>query len=355
MLLRQLTIRDFRNLVSLDLEIPKSGVVIIGENGQGKTNLLEAIYYLVLFRSMRGARDRELVRFGQPGFFVAGDADSRVQTGYQLSGRKKKVTVDGTEVVRLGDAVGRFVAIPFSPDDREMISGGPALRRRFLDVLLSLCEAGYLTQLTTFRAALKQRNAALRNGGQGEATAFDGVFSSAAEFVLGARRRWVERWRKRYSELCSSLGEVGDSDIEYKPRSDSAATAAEIREELDRTKERDIASGSTTTGPHRHDLRLLLAGKSIRRFGSSGQQRTAATALRLLEAAVIRESTGTTPVGLYDDVFAELDEGRQRRLLDVIGDVLPGQAILAAPRDAEIPGELFERPRWCMTGGRIET
>ncbi len=355
MTLRQLTVRDFRNLVSLDLEIPDTGVVIIGDNGQGKTNLLEAIYYLVLFRSLRGARDRELVRFGQAGFFVAGDTGTRVQTGYQLSGRRKKVTVDGAEVSKLADAVGKFVAIPFSPDDREIISGGPGLRRRYMDVLLSLGESGYLAQLTALRAALKQRNAALRRGRPGEAVAFDGAFAAAAEFVITARRRWVAAWRERYRELCQRLGEQAEPDVEYRPRGESALTAAEIADELERSLDRDAATGTTTWGPHRHDLRVLLGGKEARHFGSAGQQRTAAIALRLLEAEALRQKNGATPVGLYDDVFAELDDGRQQRLLEVIGEVLPGQAILAAPRDAEVPQELFNRPRWVMKGGRIES
>src|SRR6185436_17269004 len=115
----KLSIRNFRNLASLDLDLPPKGVVVIGDNGQGKTNLLEAIYYLVLFRSLRGAKDRELVRFGEGGFFVAAEVESgRVSAGYETAGRKKKVSVDSVPVTRLSDAVGRIVAVPFAPSDR---------------------------------------------------------------------------------------------------------------------------------------------------------------------------------------------------------------------------------------------
>jgi hypothetical protein len=140
--LTQLTVRNFRNLASLDVELPPEGAVIIGGNGEGKTNLLEAMYYLVLFKSFRGARDRELVRFGEAGFFVAGVAGQRMTAGYEVAGRRKKVTVSGQEVSRLADAVGTATGVVFSPHDREIIDAGPSARRRYLDILLSLSVAG---------------------------------------------------------------------------------------------------------------------------------------------------------------------------------------------------------------------
>jgi DNA replication and repair protein RecF len=146
-ILTQLTIRDFRNLLALDVELPPDGAVIVGENGHGKTNFLEAIYYLVLFRSLRGAKDRELVRFDEAGFFVAGTAERRVTVGYEVSGRKKKVTLDRVELKKLSDGIGTITAVAFSPADRTIVSGGPAGRRRYLDVLLSLSEPGYLSAL----------------------------------------------------------------------------------------------------------------------------------------------------------------------------------------------------------------
>ncbi len=162
--LTSLTIRNFRNLASIDVELPPGGVVVIGDNGHGKTNLLEAIYYLVLFRSLRGAMDRELVRFGEAGFFIAGDASPRLTVGYEAAGKRKKVTADGQEIRKLSDAVGLVAAVALSPADRAMVDGGPAGRRRYLNVLLSLSDPSYLSALTDLRAAMKQRNAALKRG-----------------------------------------------------------------------------------------------------------------------------------------------------------------------------------------------
>lgn len=353
--LSELTIRNFRNLASLDAALPSDGVVILGDNGQGKTNLLEAVYYLVLFRSLRGAKDRELVRFGQEGFFVAGTGGRRVTAGYQVAGRRKKVTVDGAEAKKLSEAVGVVAAVAFAPADRDIVAGGPARRRRYLDVLLSLGEAGYLNELTAMRNALRQRNAALRRGRAEEAVPFDSPFARAAAAVAETRRRWVWERRDRYVELCRALGETGNADIGYHERHrEEGVDAFHLERALGATLDRDLRRGMTTVGPHRDDLTLTLNERDLRTYGSGGQQRTAATALRLLEAETLRETTGSAPIALYDDVFAELDAVRQARLLDLIRETLAGQAIIAAPRESEVPPELLDRPRWRMERGRLE-
>ncbi|MFQ5702662.1 MAG: DNA replication/repair protein RecF [Gemmatimonadales bacterium] len=351
----QLTVRSFRNLASLDVEIPETGVVVIGENGQGKTNFLEAIYYLVLFRSMRGARDRELVRFGESGFFVAGTAGQRVTAGYEVAGRRKKVTADGKEIRKLAQAVGLITAVQSSPADRSIVNGGPAGRRRYLDVLLSLCSSSYLKHLTAMRAAMKQRNAALKRGRPEEARAFDRAFAGAAALVAEARHEWAEECGQMYVELLAGLGESGNSALEYHSRHWTPEGGQQEVERclLDRF-ERDVRMGMTTVGPHRDDLVLTLDGRELRRYGSAGQQRTAAIALRLLEARALGAANDAPPIALLDDVFAELDQNRQTRLLSLIDRTLPGQVIITAPRDSEVPDTLFDRPRWSMNGGRID-
>lgn len=352
--LNRLTIRNFRNLAALDLDLPPRGVVIVGDNGHGKTNLLEAVYYLVLFRSFRGAKDRELVRFGEAGFFLAGEGPDRVTAGFDAQRRRKKVTVGGREAGRLGDAVGRITAVVISPEDREIVAAGPAGRRRYLDVLLALSDPGYLRALSALRVALKQRNAALRRG-QGEtAWAFDGPLVTASRAVAGRRRQWIAAQRERFAELCRGLGERAAADMTYHPHAGHDAGDDDFGRTLAAKRERDLRRGTTTVGPHRDDVKLTLGGRDLRHFGSAGQQRTAAVALRLLEAESLRLAADTSPVALFDDAFAELDSGRQARLLALIRETLPGQAIVTAPRDAEVPVELLDRPRWRMAGGAIE-
>ena len=356
MQLTSLVTRNFRNLAALDLEIPPEGVVILGENGHGKTNVLEALYYLVLFRSVRGAKDRDLVRFGTDGFFVSGTTDHHVTAGYEVQGRRKKVTVDGVESRKLADAVGRISAVMFSPADRDLVSGGPSVRRRFMDILLSLSSPGYLRALGQLRNALKQRNTALRRGNGVEASAFDAPLAEASGLVASARRRWGECWHERFTELNHQLGEPLNATMEYRAYHHREHDQAEVFcRELAVALDRDLQRGMTTVGPHRDDLNLTLANHELRRFGSAGQQRTAAVALRIVEAASLAEATRTAPIALYDDVFAELDAQRQANLLSLIQGVLPGQAILTAPRVSEIPEALLDRPRWAISKGQLAT
>jgi DNA replication and repair protein RecF len=352
--LNVLTVRNFRNIAALDLTLPEAGAVIIGENGHGKTNFLEAIYYMVLFRSLRNAKDRELVRFGEAGFFVAGEAAHRITAGYEVAGTRKKVTVDGRKIDRLGDAVGTFLAVAFAPSDRAMVSGGPSGRRRYLDVVLSLCQQGYLRELVATRAALKQRNAALRRGHHAAARAFDGPLAESALRIGRARREWVEEWHGRFEAICRHLGESLPVVMRYQSRGwDVEGTVDGVLQAFDDASARDMRRGVTTVGPHRDDLRLLLGDRNLRTYGSAGQQRTAAIGLRILEAETLASARSGPPVALYDDVFAELDQNRQARLLEMIAQSLGGQAIVAAPRDSEVPPGMLDRPRWTMAGGRL--
>ena len=166
-LLRSLSLRDFRNLERVQLDVPSEGLAIVGDNGQGKTNLLEAIYYLQLLRSARGARDQDVVRFGAAGFHIAAEASvgraRSLSAAFQRAGKRKRVTVDGIEPPRLSDALGSLPAVMFSPRDVELVAGSPSERRRFLDVALALTSRRYLSALQHYRAALVRRNAALRD------------------------------------------------------------------------------------------------------------------------------------------------------------------------------------------------
>jgi DNA replication and repair protein RecF len=166
----------------------------------------------------------------------------------------------------------------------------------------------------------------------------------------------VAEQQARFAELVQVLGEASPAGMGYEQASglgDGALDADLWRRELERTLERDARRGMTTEGPHRDELRLTLAGREIRTYGSAGQQRTAAIALRVLEAECLARARGQAPIALFDDIFAELDASRQRRLLALIQSVLPGQAIVAAPREEEVPAALFDRPRWQIAGGRI--
>jgi DNA replication and repair protein RecF len=250
--------------------------------------------------------------------------------------------------------VGHLLAVPFSPADNAIVASGPGARRRYLDVLLSVSERGYLSHLSQLRLALKQRNAALRRSRPDESRAFDQPLAAAAAAIGQARRCWAERWSHRFTELCAALGESAAVRMRHQSQAAPDDGSDGWTRMLAASLDRDLRRGATTVGPHRDEIRLTLGERDLRTYGSAGQQRTGAIALRLVEAETLREAHGTAPLALYDDVFAELDGERQERLLRLIRDMLPGQAIVVAPREAEVPTGLLDRPRWRIEGGMLE-
>jgi DNA replication and repair protein RecF len=341
--LDSLVARGFRNLADIEWEVPPAGVALLGANGQGKTNLLEAIYYPVLFRSVRGAGDTELVRFGGPGFHVeaactdGGDRHT-VSATYTWGGRRKRIAVDGAEPERLADAAGIWLAVAFLPADVSLAGGPAADRRLYLDRMLSLASRRYLTALSRYRAALAQRNSALRQGRPEVAAAFDAPLSEAGAVVVAGRLAWIAGAEPSFAEAFEELGDSDGAGLRYLGRTDLADPRA-WGPALAAARTRDSARGTTTVGPHRDDVALLLGDRPIRSFGSTGQQRSAAIALKLIELATLRNARGAEPALLLDDVFAELDRERQRRLAVRLfgGD---RQVFVTAPRHDELPPDL---------------
>ena len=362
--LERLAVRDFRNLSHVELEPPADGFVVIGENGQGKTNLLESIYYLQILRSARGARDQDLVRFGAEGFHIAATIETNgrheVGVGFERAGKRKRVRIDGSIPERMSQALGALPTVMFSPSDVDLIIGPPASRRRLLDIVLALTTRGYLEALQRYRAALARRNAALREAARSgrQSTASVAVWEPAlAEHgatIWRERRAWVAQVEDTMEQLCHDIGEAGRVRIGYAstiPVTDDAV--AQLATSLEAKRPPDLARGLTHVGPHRDDLTITLDGRDLRTFGSAGQQRTAAIALRMLEAATFRHRTDRAPVFLLDDPFAELDVRRSSRILSLLERAGLGQTILAVPRETDIPTELTRLERMRVVGGEV--
>ena len=366
--LRSLALRDFRNLARLEVTLPDDGVAIVGENGQGKTNLLEAVYYLHLLRSARGARDVDVVRFGAPGFHIAARAEGGVQhelsAGFERAGRRKRVKLDGAEPARLSDALGALPCVLFSPADVELVAGAPSARRRYLDILLALSSRPYLAALQRYRHALAQRNAALRSaardGAHGEqrVAVWEAPLAEHGAVLWRERVRWTESAAPRFADICAAIGEASPVGLRYATSLEPAsAELADVRAALTRAMEEkrslDLRRGLTHAGPHRDDLALTLDGRELRAFGSAGQQRSAAIALRLLEAGTLNERLGARPLLLLDDPFAELDTRRSARILELLAAGGMGQTLLTVPRESDIPPSLMQLARWRIRGGVI--
>lgn len=375
--LRALRVRDFRNLARLDVELPPEGIAVVGENGQGKSNLLEAIYYLNLLRSARGARDADVVRFGAPAFHVSADVDAggadAVAVGYQRQGKRKKIVLDGVEPDRLSEALGAVPSVMFSPGDVELVAGAPSARRRYLDVMLALSSRVYLAALQRYRGALAHRNAALRElqrpgadrrGADARVAVWEPPLAEHGAVLWAERAAWVTTVAERFAALVGAVGEPAPVRLRYVPAvvAEAGSTVAELRDRLSAAlahrRAHDLRRGLTQAGPHRDDLAVTLAGpegthRELRAFGSAGQQRTAAIVLRMLEAETLRDRRGREPLFLLDDPFAELDVRRSARIMQLLADDGMGQAVLVVPRESDIPVGLGRLERWRIEAGEM--
>ena len=367
-----LKLRLFRNLGNQELSFPPEGVAIVGPNAQGKSNLLEAIYYLETFRSFRGARAEQLIAFGEDVFRVSGRVEpsegaeipvTEVAAAYERAGGRRKVTVDGAEPARIGDAVGRLGAVIFSPADVAIVSEGPSRRRRFLDIVLSLNESGYLAALQQFKHVLAQRNAALRaEQPPSVVRAWDEPLARSAALVMLARFLWVEEWRETFRGYYEAVSGGPSASMDYQPNVAVQIWDEDgVRDAYDRALEagwsRDLRFRNTGAGPHRDELLLCLTegprSSEVREFGSGGQRRTAALALRLVEGDAIRRTRQTDPILLLDDAFAELDEERLERVLQLMEGGRFGQVIMAAPKESDVRLQEGALPRWGIREGQI--
>lgn len=370
--IESLRLRNYRNFEELELTFPPAGVAVVGDNGAGKTNLLEAIYYLEIFRSFRGGADDQLVRFGADVFHVRGQFNAngeslRIEAGFETRGRKKRVAINSAEPDRVGDAIGRIGAVVFSPSDVAIIAGGPGERRRFLDIVLSVNQPGYLQTLQRYRHLLKQRNAALKHGRYDPAAlaAWDEGMVAAGTRIMVERAQWVAAMAASYCAKYTAISGGTPGSIRYvagvrgafDPLDEGGARDA-YHAELLKNVMRDRERGMTHSGPHRDQLEIGFGRDSevdLREFGSGGQVRTAAITLRLIEAETIHAARGRDCVVLLDDVFAELDAPRSQRILELLEAEEKGQVILTAPKDSDVQLRGGRLETWRIRGGRIET
>jgi DNA replication and repair protein RecF len=351
----RLVARGFRNLDDLDCELPPGGVALLGANAQGKTNLIEAVYYPVLFRSVRGAADQEVARFGGSGFHVEAHVEDgavgKVAATWVASSRRKRIAVDDNEPERIADAAGAWLAVAFLPSDVEL-AGGPAVeRRRYLDRMLSLAHRRYLRALVRYRGALAQRNSGLRQGNVELARAFDEPLAAAGAEVVASRVHWTEEAAELFARELECIGESAPVRLRYQG-SPELADANAWPAALDRVITKDRARGMTTIGPHRDDLVIEVDGRPLRSVGSTGQQRSAAVALKMVELVSLKAARNTEAALLLDDVFAELDRDRQRHLARRVLAEGTRQVFVTAPRRDELPPEA-DMPVWNLESGRV--
>ena len=329
----QLELTNFRNIENAAVR-PCDGVnIIYGDNAQGKTNLLESIWLFTGCRSFRGAKDAECVNFNSAKTQLSLDyfGEGREQNLLLSIEKTRRFTRNGIVLSSPAKVMGAFLAVVFSPVHLSLVKDGPYERRKFLDVAISQLKPKYAVALSGYNKALAQRNILLK----------DIVYHSelydtldvweeqiafyAAELIV-QRVGYVNRLRDFTTEIYGGISNKKETlDIAYEEACSTGANKKEeiragMRDLLRAARKTDLATGSTSVGPHRDDLSIQIDGLSARSYGSQGQQRSAALALKLGEAAVIRNFTGEQPVALLDDVMSELDASRQNYILNHIRD-----------------------------------
>lgn len=334
----RLKLNYYRNYETLDLK-PESGLnVIVGENAQGKTNAVEALFFCAFGRSHRTPRDQELINRGMSGAYVGLEAQTksgerRIEMKLR-AGERKKVFLDRLETKRTGELMGVINVVMFSPEDLELIKGAPAERRRFLDMELSQIRPAYYYRLQQYNAALKQRNALLKGEpGRERPTAVRELRDELYVWdeQLAAAGADVMRMRMDFTRRLASVAEAlhyrisGGRErlqVSYEASVDASEYGGNLRGALEEvlyaSAYEDIRRGYTTVGPHRDDLSVTFGGESVRTYGSQGQQRTAALSLKLSELQLLKEEKGEAPILLLDDVLSELDDPRQRALVEAM-------------------------------------
>jgi len=356
----RLQLRDFRSYERGELRLGPGLTVVAGQNGAGKTNLLEALYFACTGRSCKTANEREVVRFGAGVTrLVLEAADEQgaheITVGFQ-PGEAKKLRVDGAAVERLTDVSARPLVSVFLPDRLELVLGAPALRRAHLDQVIAALWPARAGTRRAYSAALGQRNAliaGIRAGraGRGSLPAWDAELARHGIALMRDRAEAVERLRPRFVTHAEDVGLEGEAALAYKPRSkaqDAEALAAELAERVDG----DVERGFTGHGPHRDDLSFRRAGRELRAYGSRGQQRLGLLALLLAERAELAAERGAPPLMLLDDVMSELDAGRRARLVEVLR--AGGQSVITTTDLSHVPGaEEPDVERVAIAGGRI--
>ncbi len=316
--LSHLRLRDFRNYARLDVDFAPGLHLLLGDNAQGKTNILEAIYLMATLRSFRGVGGVQMIRHGAKGYFAGGNVVG--QGGHEIkmywSVRERKLALDGQPVKRLADYFGTLRTVVFCTEDMQLVKGPARSRRRFLDLLLAQTQSGYLPLLQRYMHAVRNRNALLKQRVVDEAAleSFSAELVKLGNEIIRARRELVPKFsplaRLAYRRVSNDAEELR---IEYQPgvKDDFAVELAHSR-----TRERTFRA--TLVGPHRDDLLLLQNEKSAAQFGSEGQKRTLAIALKMAQAEFLSGIHGASPVLLIDDVMGELDVKRRSGLLPLL-------------------------------------
>ena len=349
MILKSLKFENFRNLAPTTIELSENISLFTGENAQGKTNVLESVFYLSTLRPIRPGHDRELIRFGAESALIeaVGTANGREHTiriVLSANGRRR-ISVNGVAVKKISDYSGSVKSVLFCPEDLQIVKDAPSLRRRTVDLALVQLRERYRTALSEYNSLLKQKNTVLREKDHslyGMLSVYGAGLANAGAVVVSLRKKYCDALSAQARIVAEELSSGRDSlSIEYRPPSgvdpDAQSTdiAAALAEGISSHLSREKEAGTTLYGPHRDDLDILINGRSARTYASQGQARTAVLSMKLAEREIFLKNTGEYPILLLDDVLSELDASRREYVLNRINS---GQVIITSCTD-DIVGE----------------
>lgn len=358
MVIKSLELADFRNYESLNISFDKGTTILYGDNAQGKTNILEAIYFSATTKSHKGSKDKEVVNFDKEEahirtYLEKEDIEYRVDMHLRKN-KSKGIAIDGQKIKKASELLGLLNVVFFSPEDLGIIKNGPSERRRFADMELCQLDKFYLYNLNNYNKIINQRNKLLKdlyfNQGLKETlNIWDSQLVSFGSKIIERRKIFAD-------QLCEIIGEIhnklsGKKEsliVKYEPD----VTVDDFETKMKENQEKDIKFKLTSCGPHRDDFSFIVNGIDIRKYGSQGQQRTAALSLKLSEIELVKKMTKDTPVLLLDDVLSELDSNRQNYLLNSIGNI---QTIITCTGLDEFINNRFEINRvYKITNGIAE-
>lgn len=345
MIIKSLELQDYRNYNSLNITFDKGTNILYGDNAQGKTNILEAIYLAATTKSHKGSKDKDIVNFNKDEAHIRTYLEKDgIETRVDMHLRKSKskgIAIDGQKIKKAADLLGLCNVVFFSPEDLSIIKEGPAERRRFVDMELCQLDNFYLYNLNNYNKIVNQRNSLLKDlyfqpELKETLNIWDSQLVSYGSKIIERRKIFVDQLNEIIYDIHKKLsGGKEEIKIVYEPN----VELEEFENKLRYSQDKDIKAKMTTVGPHRDDFCFYVGDIDIRKFGSQGQQRTAALSLKLSEIELVKRITKDTPILLLDDVLSELDNNRQNYLLNSIGDI---QTIITCTGLEEFVNNRFE-------------
>lgn len=332
MFIQKVKLKNFRNYDTLELDFTKNLNVLYGDNAQGKTNFLEAIYYGAFTRSYRADNVLDLIKLNEDFFKLEleiKDKDDTKKIEIVTTKKGKKIQVNKVDIKRISDYIGNLNVVLFAPEDNFLIKGTPASRRTFLDMEIGQVSKQYINVLSEYNHLLKQRNEYLKTmfiNSFADKEYLDVLTERIIEksiFIYSARVDYIKKINEKIGNLYKNITGIDNLVIKYSPSIDfEEFTEEEIKEKMlerfDHLLDREMSQGNTLIGPHRDDFSFLIDEKNLKIFGSQGQQRLAILCFKLAELDYIKEKTGYYPIILFDDVFSELDNIHKNKLLQHI-------------------------------------